>query len=158
MYVITRQAYWGVEENERYVVEIAQGGRDYANPDALVQEYSGEFGEFEDPREAVEVAISILKQWRKDGQKNAKIAVGYTGGMTLPFDPDTIPGAKKWAQKEYESLEKCPICSTIMEGSKEWYEAGTFFKSGDFLRYDDGYKYCSESCAEKASEFESEED
>ena len=37
MYVITRQAYWGVEENERYVVEIAQGGRDYANPDALVQ-------------------------------------------------------------------------------------------------------------------------
>lgn len=158
MYTVTRQHYWGVEEKDAYVVEVSAGGFDYCNPDALVSKYSGEGEEYEDPREAVEVAIQIVKDWRRDGEKRAKIGIGATGGYTMPFDPTTFADAKKWAEKEYESLEKCAGCDTVIEDAKEWYQAGTIFKDGEFLPYEDGYKYCSERCAEKASGYEEEEE
>lgn len=154
MYTITRQMQWGTNES---VVEVSSGGIDYANPNALVAKYSGEFEEYKDPRKAVEVAIAIVKAWRKDGERKAKIGVGYTGGMVMPFEPETFAYARAWAKKEYEGLGKCPSCGKIFDNPKEWYQAGFLTQEGDFLPYDDGFKYCSEYCAEKESCFEEEE-
>lgn len=154
MYTITRQLQW---PEGTAVVEISAGSRDYTNPDALVAKYPGEFEEFNDPIEAVDTAIEICKSWRNDGTKKAKIGIGATGGMTMPFDTCTFKDARQWAKKTHEKLEKCPTCGEIVEDLKEWYQAGIFTLSGEFIPYDDGDKYCSESCAEKASEFENEE-
>lgn len=155
MFTVTRQIQWLDGDP---VVEVSEGGMDYTNPDALSPVYSGEMEEYEDPIEAVEVAIGIVKDWRKDGEKKAKIGVGSTRGFTIPFEPDTFAYARAWAKKKYEQLEKCPVCSSIMEDAKEWYNAGFISKKGDFFPYNDGYKYCSERCAENASEFETEEE
>jgi len=75
----------------------------------------------------------------------------------MPFDTCTFQEAHKWAKERYEKLEKCPSCGEIMEEATEWYQAGTWTSQG-FFPYDDGFKYCSEYCAEKASEFEPEEE
>lgn len=155
MYTITRQLQW---PEGTAVVEISAGGLDYTNPDALVAKYPGEFEEFKNPIEAVETAIAICRSWRKDGKKKASIGIGVTGGMTMPFDTCTFKNAEAWAKERYEKLEKCPACDEIVEDLEVWYRAGIFTLSGEFIPYDDGYKYCSESCAEKASEFEKEDD
>jgi hypothetical protein len=154
MYTVTRQLQW---PEGTAVVEISSGGIDYTNPDALVAKYPGEFDEFENPVEAVETAITICKSWRNDGTRKAKVGIGATGGMTMPFDTGTFRDARKWAKATYENLEKCPTCGSVVEDLKEWYQAGTYYQDC-FLPSDDGYKYCSESCAEKASEFINEEE
>lgn len=100
-YIVTRQIQW---PEGRPVVEISSGGIDYTNPDALSPRYPGEFETFDDPVEAVEVAIAICRAWRKDGQKNARIGYGATGGMTLPFDPCTFKEGREWARKRREKL------------------------------------------------------
>jgi hypothetical protein len=153
MYTITRQLQWpeGIP-----VVEISDGDIDYTNPDALATKYPGEFETFDDPIETVDTAIEICKSWRGDGEKKARIGIGATGGMTMPFDTCTFKDAKQWAKDIYKTLEKCPACNAIVENLKEWWQAGLFTSTG-FFPYDDGYKYCSEHCAEKASEFEQEE-
>jgi hypothetical protein len=50
---------------------------------------------------------------------------------------------------------KCPICGEITEDLKELYSAGYFLAGGEFWPFEEE-KYCSESCAEKASTFECE--
>jgi len=150
MYTVTRQLQW--PDNEP-VVEVSYGGLDFTNPNALCEKYDGEFEEFKNPVEAVETAVEICEAWRKDGEKGAQIGIGATGGMVIPFEPCSFETARKWAQKESDSLEKCPTCGEIVEDLKEWYLAGIFTEN-DFFPYDDGFKYCSEHCAEKASEFD----
>jgi len=110
MYGVTRQHYWA---DGQYVVEVAYGGLEYANPDALVPKYEGEMKEYRDPRKAVEVAIAICKAWRKDGCRKAKVAVGSTSGYTMPFEGGTFSQARKWAEEEYKALPKCPVCGKI---------------------------------------------
>lgn len=154
MYTVTRQLQW---PDGDAVVEVSEGSLDYTNPDALVAKYPGEFNEFKDPIEAVETAIEICRSWRKDGTKRARVGIGATGGMTMPFDTCTFKEAKEWAQKTSESLQKCPACGEITENLKEWYTAGVYTQN-EFIPYGDGEKYCSERCAEKASEFETEEE
>ena len=150
MFTVTRQTQWSTGMS---IVEISAGGLDYTNPDALVAKYPGEFEEFCDPREAVETAIKICKDWIKDGEKGARIGYGYTGGMTLPFEVSTFTRARKWASETWDNLEKCPSCGEVVTYLEEWYVAGLYTES-DFMPFDDGDKYCSEYCAEKASEFE----
>lgn len=148
MYTITRQRQWPDGDN---VVEISSGGLDYCNPDALVQKYDGEFEQYDDPREAVEIAIEICRAWRADGCKGAVVGTGSTGGTTMPFDGTTFKAAIAWAQAKYDRLEKCPTCEAVVADLTERYLAGTYTES-DFIPYDDGFKYCSESCAEKTSD------
>jgi hypothetical protein len=150
MWTVTRQIQW---PNGDPIVEISEGGIDYTNPDALAAKYPGEFREFEDPREAVNTAIEICKAWRKDGKPTAMLGIGATGGYTIPFDSTTFRNAKKWAEETWDKLEKCPVCGTVMEDTKEWWRAGTWYDNGDFVPNDDGLKYCSEYCAEKHSDF-----
>ena len=115
MYAVTRQKYWGVDEEQRYVVEIVEGGLDYCNPDALVPKYSGEFCEYIDPLEALKVAIQIAKEWKQDSQLPIHISIGSTMGFTLPFEPQTIEEMKQKVQQIYEQLPKCAYCKEIVE-------------------------------------------
>lgn len=137
IYAVTRQRYW---PEGRPVVEIAYGGLDYCNPDALVTAYPGEFEEYTDPREAVKVGIAILKRWQKDGAKDATIAVGATLGFTMPFDSDTPENAVAWAEKAWESLPKCDRCGEVLPEK--------YYSNADSEWSDD--KFCSEYCAEEA--------
>lgn len=153
MYTVTRQLQW---PEGTAVVEVSKGGLDYTNPDALAAKYDGEFEEFNNPVEAVETAIEICRSWRNDGKKSARIGIGATGGMTMPFDTCTFKEGRKWAKEVYKKLEKCPVCGEIVD-LKEWYLAQIFTGNGIYP-LEDGYKYCSEICAEKASVYENEED
>jgi len=150
MWTVTRQCQW---PEGNYVVEVSEGGLDYTNPDALVEEYEGEFQEFADPREAVKTAIRICEQWRKDGQINASIGVGVTMGFSIPFEDCSFEYALKWAEEKYEKLEKCARCGEIMEDAKEWWYGGDQYSNGDFLLDQDLGKFCSESCAEHYTRF-----
>ncbi len=139
-FFVSRQRYWGVDEEEGTVVEIAYGGSDYANPDMLTTAYGimGEGKEYHDPREAVEAAIRVCDAWRADGETNAKVAMGATGGNTIPFEPKTYDEARKRAEELYEKLPKCAECGEPLGDE-------TF--SHDLTCDDE--KFCSERCAEK---------
>ena len=146
MFTITRQRQWpdGTE-----MVEVSLGGIDYCNPDALGAKYHGEFKEFKDPRQAVQTAIEICRQWRKDaGKKSISLGIGATYGNTSPFESITFRQAIKWANEYFEKLPKCTRCNEPLPDSKRelWY-------ANDW----DGLEYCSEHCAERAAEWEAEE-
>jgi len=143
MWFVSRQSYWGVDEKDQNVVEIAYGGIDYANPDMLKSRYCQEGMVYDDPREALEAAIEIARQWKQDFPKlKIGIAQGYTGGNTLPFEKSSIKDLRKWAKDTWEALPKCGTCGKAL-GEKNW-------KLNDDL--DMGDEYCSEHCAEKAAE------
>ena len=135
-YTVTRQIQW---HNGGAVVEVSSGGLDYANPDALVQKYEGEFQTFDDPVEAAETAIAICKVWRKDGAPRASVGYGGTGGITMPFDPCGYRELRKWAKKRYEQLPKCDRC-------------GELLPKHPYIVFDDPDlgKFCREYCAEEA--------
>lgn len=142
IWFITRQSYW--PEGTK-VVEIALGGRDYSNPDALCKKYEGEFEEFDDPREAARVAIGICKAWRRDGAKSAKVAVGFTAGFTMPFEPSTFKDILTWGEGQYEALPKCAQCGELLGEER--------YGSWELQEFD----CCSERCAEKRYYSEPEE-
>lgn len=149
-YVVTRQLQWPEGDP---VVEVSEGGIDYINPDALVPIYDGEFKEYSNPVEAVETAIDICKEWRKDGWSDAQIGIRVTRDFTMPFEACPFDYARAWSEKTLEALEKCAACNEIIEGAKEWYEAGVYTEN-NFFSYNDGLKYCSSCCAKKHSVFE----
>lgn len=141
MYFVSRQCYWGVDPDEQNVVEIASGGLDYANPDMLVEKYEGEGTEYTDPREALEAALEIAKQWKRDKPElKIGIAHGFTAGYTMPFEPDSKKQLKKWAQEAYDSLKKCDQCGEVM-GKESWH----------LTEDPDLGDFCSESCCDKAA-------
>jgi hypothetical protein len=153
MYTVIRQRQF---PDGTLVVEVSAGSFDYVNPDCLSSKYAGEGESFSDPREAVETAIQIVRDWRADIRKLPRadrqpvsIGVGSTLGMTLPFFPDTFAHAKAWATKVWESLEKCSGCPEPLPDSKR-----ERFQANDW----DALEYCSERCATRAQEFEAEQD
>ncbi len=144
LWFVSRQSYWPDGEK---IVEIAFGGRDYANADMLVEEWPklGEGETFDDPRKAVEAAIAICREWRKQKVRCA-IAHGYTAGYTMPFEEGTFKEALAWAEVTWEKLEKCDCgCETPL-GSTTW-------SANDW----DGMKYATERCAERAAEYEAKQ-
>lgn len=151
MWTVTRQLQWQDGNN---VVEVSFGNLDYTNPDALSAKYPGEFKEFSDPREAVGAAIEIAKAWQADApDKTIEIGYGATGGFTMPFDGEpltenTFQELVDWANAKYEKLEKCDGCSEpLPEKRKRW-------TAEDWS----GAEYCSEYCANKAAEFNQEQE
>jgi len=101
-YILTRQLQF---DGSGFMIEISTGGRDYINPDMLVEKYEGEGSEFDDPREAVKYAFKIRDAWKRD-EPNAVIGIGYgcTCGMTMPFDPSTDEELTAWADREFEEM------------------------------------------------------
>lgn len=139
-WVVTRQNYWGVEVDDANVVEIAFGGMDYAGADALSAEYPGEFAEFTDPREAAKTALEIQKLWQTaEPNKKINIAQGATGGMTLPFEPDTVDAITAWADTRWEALDKCEMCGDVLPAEAYFDVFGE-------------PTLCSEFCADKQHE------
>ncbi len=136
IWFVSRQCYWGVEEDEANVVEIALGGLDYANADMLCEKYEGEGEEYRDPREAIKAALKIAEQWKKD-QSDLTIGVahGCTGGMTMPFEASEVEELQKWADEQYEKLPKCDQCGELIETK--------------YTLAEDDVEFCSEYCAEQ---------
>ncbi|MEA3427845.1 MAG: hypothetical protein U9Q84_01215 [Thermodesulfobacteriota bacterium] len=135
-YIVTRQMQWPYGQ---LVVEISEGGWDYVNPDALSAKYPGEFEEYKDPREALKTAIKIVKAWKKD-KPEAKIgiATGYTGGYTMPFEPQSLKELNQWAQEEASRLPKCARCGKILES----IDSDLYIDDSDDL-------FCSAFCADE---------
>ena len=146
MYTVTRQRQWPDGEQ---MVEVSQGGLDYCNPDALGAKYTGEFEEFSDIRDAVEIAIGITQAWRKDAKdRSISIGIGATHGNTIPFEAISFRDARKLAKRIWEATPKCSGCSEALpDGKRERRHANDW----------DGLEYCSEHCAERAAEWEAEE-
>jgi len=151
---LSRQCYWGVEYDERLVVEIAGGGCDYANADML-SDPGGEYyrlgcdQEYTDPREALKAAILVRDKWKElDPGEEIRIEHGHTGGYTMPFMSfPTDEDLQKWADAAYAKLEKCIRCGEIIVGNY-------FYNLGD-----PDLHLCSEYCAERAmADYEMEED
>ena len=135
VYFVSRQMYWYSGEQ---CVEVAQGGLDYANADMLVAKYQGEGREYQDPREAVAIAIDICKAWRKDLRSSKPyVSIGATGGFTIEFERKTFKECIKRANEVFEKLEKCAHCGDIL--GKNTYSHDECF---------DDEKFCSENCAE----------
>ena len=114
-YFVTRQIQW---PDGKPVVEVSAGGRDYINPDALSPKFTGEFTEQESPLEAVQIAISVCKQWRQAGEKKAKVAIGFTHGFTMPFEPTTFKEVLAVGRK----LEKLREQTIEADDSEEYYD------------------------------------
>lgn len=140
-YFVSRQHYW---PDGNLIVEVASGGLDYANPDMLVAKYQrlGEGETYDDPREAVQAAIAVARAWRLDSGKKIAIGTGCTMGFTMPFEASSQKEALAWADRVYAKLPKCDGCDGLM--GKESWSANEW----------DGQKFCSESCAQKAAEFD----
>lgn len=146
-FFVSRQHYFGVEESDARIVEIASGGIDYANADMLGVQYrkEGEGEEYTDPREAAEAAIKICEAWRRDAGEagpefTINVGYGHTGGFTMPFEPSTFEEVREWALDRYEQMPKCDRCGEAITGSSYSLCDGT------------GDKFCSEYCAEREEE------
>ena len=153
LFFVSRQCYWGVDPSERNVVEVAQGGCDYANADMLVIEHSnlGEGETFKGMTPAVEAAIKVAEAWKKEQPElTISVVAGCTMGFTMPFvGTDHAGDTQKLLEeaKEFdEKLPKCSICGEIDEL--------TYFLVDDPM----GEKYCSSNCAERAQEHIQRED
>lgn len=135
-YILTRQLQF---DGSGFMIEISSGGRDYVNPDMLVEKYAGEGREFYDPREAVRTAFKIRDAWKRD-EPDAVVGIGCgcTCGMTLPFEPSTDAELTAWADKEFEDMPACGWCeSKLFDPVKSVY----------LMSYD--MWFCSAYCAEK---------
>lgn len=134
-FYVSRQLQW--PEGEK-VVEIVQGGRDYANPGHLTIMFPrlGEGEEFTDPREACEAAIAIRDMWKGLDSDPIHISFGCTLGFTAPLDRYEDQVLREKAEALYQTLPKCGQCGDIVGKDKYHHQ----FSSEDF---------CSSQCAEK---------
>lgn len=138
-YFVSRQNYWDRCAPEASVVEVVIGGSDYANADMLGVKWPhlGEGKEFSDPREAVEAAIAICEEWKKEDEY-ASVGMGATLGFTMSFDGEDYDTLRKRAEEMYQKLPKCAQCGELL--GKETY-------THDYADQDE--KFCREYCAEK---------
>jgi hypothetical protein len=141
VWTVTRQMQW---PEGSLVVEISEGGIDYANPDAFCAKYAGEWEEIVDPREAVETAIEMAQQWQKSVlDDEVFIAMGATCGLTMPFmgaslEEETFKDLRERAKEFYKKLPKCARCGELLGKERYTHEL------------EDEDKFCSEYCVEEA--------
>ena len=134
-FTVTRQKRWS---DSKKIVEVSQGSLDWANPDCYPKKYPGEMETYIGSVEAVEAAIKIAEQWRKDSQEPIYISLGCTHGFTADLDekeatPKIYETLKKEA-KEFDQtqLKRCAKCGEIIA-----YER---------LQDEDENEFCSEYC------------
>lgn len=134
-FYVSRQRY---HPSNELAVEIAVGGQKNSGPDKLDTKYVGENKNFKDPRDAVNIAIRIYKQWMTDRNINERVLLNVVDdrGGKFNFDRKGMSDAKIWAENCYKRMDKCSNCSCLMTGKKE-----KFVKT-------DGLKgeYCSQNC------------
>jgi hypothetical protein len=141
LFTVTRQSQW---PEGTLIVEISQGSLDYANPGMLCVKYRnlGEGDTFTGMTDAVEAGIKIARQWAKDARTHIQIAVGCTGGNTLPFEGQRISAKVerelRAKAKDFDAkLPKCENCGEIL--GEQRYGDG----------YSGEYDCCSQYCAEQ---------
>lgn len=138
-FFVSRQKYFGEPEEDGTIVEIAEGGQDYANADMLVPKWKhlGEGKEFYDPCEAVNAAIAICEEWKRTNP-HAKVAMGATGGFSMPFSHESYDTLQERAEKLRETLPRCDGCGGLIQDETYTHESAQHDET-----------FCSESCAEK---------
>ena len=140
-YGISRQIYYYTGE---HMVEIQEGGIDYAGPDMLVPHYGyGEGREFDRPQAAALEAIKIMKAWQVDEEEKIHLTVRgqLAGEWGCEGDPMTIGEVAKWAREEWRVLPKCEHCGEVLPGENQRY-------GHEYTMYDNEYPFCSKNCAE----------
>jgi hypothetical protein len=135
---VSRQHYF---YQDILVVEIAYPSIDYSSPDMLVSKYAGEGKSYDNPIEALNVAISIMEAWKLD---NPEEEIGITYGSFNGYEGETydnLEELKQLIQKEYDSLPKCSYCNELIDGEEYFVNDDSQFNEE---------KFCSEYHAEKA--------
>lgn len=133
-YYVSRQRYYPSQE---LAIEIAPG-RKNAGKDILSFKYDGEDKNLVDPRDAVNIAIRIYKQWDLYQSLTEKVYLNIThpGGGKFTLDKTGIVKAQKWAEKEYQNSAKCGACQRLLGSNSK--------KIINFKNLDGAY--CSEYC------------
>lgn len=137
MYFVSRQHYY---YQDIYVVEIAYPSIDSSGPDMLISKYQGEGEIFNNPVEALEVALDIREAWRKDNpEEDIYITFGCMEFGEGEIEED-IDDLKKRVQNIYDKMPKCDFCGDLID-EKEYY-------INEDSHYTDT-KFCSNYCSEK---------
>lgn len=153
-FTVTRQLQY---PDGDFVVEISQGEFDYCNPGKLGCMFRklGEDETFAGMTPAVEAGIAIAKAWQEhEPDLVILIAVGNTGGNTMPFDgeeftEEVLSALREKAKAFDEKLPKCSHCGEILPAKKDRYRNGNSDWSGD--------EFCSMHCAEEAQRFDDQQ-
>ena len=92
------------------VVEVSVGDFNYCNPGAM-----GDIEEFEFAVDAAQRAIELQKKWQEHNPgEEVFVGHGYTGGHTMPFDPEEPEELLDWAKQRDDALPCCDQCGTKM--------------------------------------------
>ncbi len=101
-------------------VELCVTGRKNAGPDILTPRFPKEDKTYSDPRDCINIAVEIYKQWDKeygDEQKKLRI-IGTQGTLVFDFSTKGITAARAWADRMFANMEKCGSCCKPM-GNRE---------------------------------------
>jgi hypothetical protein len=121
-YFLTRQRDFN--DNCLYI-EISSMGPKKAGVDILTTRYPGEGKNLVSPKDAVDVAERIYKQWEKeywDEKKQLRILIDEKTTRIFEFDAKGIAAAKTWADKTLATMTKCKHCSRPIGKNKAIYE------------------------------------
>ena len=119
-YFVSRQHYYYSGD---LVVEIAGGGLDYSGADMLTPRYRnlGEGGEYTNPVEAGEVAITICEQWRRDcPEEEINVVAGFSHGFTAEFEPSDFAAIREEMKAALEEMPKCDYCGGVIYEGEGW--------------------------------------
>ena len=130
-YCVTKQVQW---PDGDMVVEVSIGDFNYCNPGAM-----GDIEEFEFAVEAAQRAIELQKKWQEHNPgEEVFVGHGYTGGHTMPFDPEEPEELLDWAKQRDDALPCCDQCGTKITDEKN-----------TFRLPDEDAVFCQEYCAEQ---------
>jgi hypothetical protein len=150
------------------MVEITSGGMDYAGADMLVESRAcSQLGcgrTYADPREAVEAAYKVAKQWKLELRAKRSLKTRNTKSRLLPranskhsayptkkdikvylslgisagseLEPMSLQECRQKAEEIYEKLPKCDRCSALL-GDEHYLDYNGIGDS----------KFCSENCS-----------
>jgi len=121
-YFLTRQRDFN---DDKLYVEICCLGPKKAGLDILTARYQGEGKNLVSPKDAVEIAERIYKQWQLDYHDEAKrlrIIIDEKTTRIFEFDAKGIAAAKTWADKTLATMTKCKHCGKPIGHSKTLYE------------------------------------
>ena len=130
-YCVTKQVQW---PDGDMVVEVSIGDFNYCNPGAM-----GDIEEFEFAVDAAQRAIELQEEWQQEHpDEEVFVGYGYTGGNTMPFDPDEPEELLAWAKQRDDTLPCCDQCGTKISDEKN-----------TFRLPDEDAVFCQEYCAEQ---------
>lgn len=126
-------------KDNRLYVEVCTIGKSKSSPDKLNVRYEklGENKLLVDPRDSINAAERIYKQWHLDYHdegKQLKI-IGRDFCNIYEFNAQGLKSARDWANKAFVNMTKCGSCNKAM-GSRDPFEHSDLAAS----------VFCSEIC------------